>query len=232
MRTKTQIIAVAAASLFAVTLFAGGLSKYKGWDKSPQGDLMTADERAQWANVRTDDEADKFVKDFLAKRSPEVLAEVDKAASNADKYLSVGKVKGSTTERGKVVILLGPPSSLQLSEKQVKGDTRMNVDSAMTVSGASTGGGGGGGQGASVTDMMNAANGPGSGGGGTVRFYTFTYTADKLPAAYGKSLTIEFDLDSSGTDHVADRKMQVELDRLYEMVAQAKLSSSASSTQH
>ena len=224
---KKHLTAVAAASLFALTLFAGGLSKYKGWDKSPQGDLMTASERAQWANVKTDDDADKFVKDFLAKRSPQVLAEVDKAAANADRYLSVGKVKGSMTERGKVVILLGPPSSLQLSERPVKGDTRLNVDSAMSVSGASPGAGGGGGQGASVSDMMGAVTGPGSAGGGVIRFYTFTYTADKLPAGYGKSLTVSFDLDSMGGDHVSDRSSQAELDRLYEMSAQAKLAASA-----
>src|ERR1700688_2383365 len=50
---KTHLIAVAAAGLLAFAAFAGGLSKYKGWDRSPQGDLMTADERGQWANVKT-----------------------------------------------------------------------------------------------------------------------------------------------------------------------------------
>ena len=201
-------------TLFSLSLFAGGLSKYKGWDKSPQGDLMTAAERAQWASVRTDDDADKFVKDFLAKRGPSFVTDVNTAAANADKYFSAGRVQGSMTARGKLVIILGPPSSISVSEKTTKGDARLNVDSAMTV-GASGGG-------ASVTDMVNAANGAGS-YGGTVHVYAFTYPADKLPAAYGKSLVVEVEVAEGGGDRIADRKTQAELDRLYEMVAETKL---------
>ncbi len=218
---KARITAVVLASLFAVSVFAGGLSKYKNWDKSPQGLLMTAAERGQWSGIRTDDEADKFVQDFLARRGPQFVADVTRAATNADKYFTAGKVQGSTTERGKLVIILGPPSGVALNEKQLKGDRRYNVDSAMTVGGASPGGGGGG-QGASVTDMVNASNSAG-GLSATVRVYTFTYSADKLPAAYGKALTVDIELEPSGGDRIADKKTQAELDRLYEMAAEAKL---------
>jgi GWxTD domain-containing protein len=217
-----RITAIAVASLFAVVVFAGGLSKYKNWDKSPEGLLMTSAERGQWSNIKTDDDADKFVKDFLARRGPDFTTNVTRAATNADKYFTVGKVQGSTTERGKLVIILGPPTSVVMNDRQVKGDRRYNVDSAMTVGSASPGSGGGGGQGASVTDMVNAANSAG-GLSGTVHVYTFTYSADKLPAAYGKSLTVDIELDPSGTDRFADKKTQAELDRLYEMVAETKL---------
>ncbi len=210
---RAHFAAIATASLFAVTLYAGGLSKYKGWDKSPQGYLMTADERAQWATVRTDDDADKFVKDFLARRKPEFVTQVNTAAANADKYFTVGKVKGSTTERGRLIIILGPPGAISLSEKKLHGDMRMNVDSAMTV-GASGG--------ASVTDMANAANGAASSSGVT-HVYTITYPADKLPAAYGKPITVEIEVDGGGGDSFADKKTQAELERLYEMVAESKL---------
>jgi GWxTD domain-containing protein len=226
--SKTQFAAVVVASLFALTLFAGGLSKFKGWDKSPQGDLMTSAERAEWANVRTDDDADKFVKDFLARRSPEFVTEVTHATAAADKYFTAGKLQGSRTERGKLVIVLGPPGGLTTSEKQVKGDSRTNVDSAMTVGGSGGGGGlsggahPGGGGGASVSDMMGAANGAGT-GSGVVHVITFTYAASQLPAAYGKALTVNIELDGSGVDHIADKKTQAELDRLYEMVAETKL---------
>lgn len=211
---RAHLVTIAAVSLFAASLFAGGLSKYKGWDKSPQGYLMTAAERGQWSNIRTDDEADKFVKDFLARRSPSFVGDVNRAAANADKYFTVGKTGGSTTERGKLVIILGPPSGISLSDRTIKGDMRLNVDSAMTV--------GAGGGGASVTDMMQAANGAAS-SSGVIHTYTFTYAADKLPAPYGKSLTVNVELDSNGRDHIADRKMEAELDRLYEMVAETKL---------
>lgn len=219
---KARISAIAAVSLFAVAVFAGGLSKYKGWDKSPQGDLMTAAERAQWAAVKTDDDADKFVKEFLARRGPDFVTENNRAAAAADKYFTAGKTLGSTTERGKLVIILGPPSGLSMADRVSKGDMRANVDSAMTVSGASPGAGGGGGQGASVADMMGAATGAGN-TAAVVHVFTFTYAASQLPAAYGRSLTVNIELDSNGRDHIADRKTQAELDRLYEMVAETKL---------
>jgi GWxTD domain-containing protein len=209
-----HLVTIAAVSLFAASLFAGGPSKYKGWDKSPQGYLMTAAERGQWSNIRADDDADKFVKDFLARRSPDFVTQNTQATAAADKYFTAGKVQGSATERGKLVIILGPPSGVSLSDRTVKGDMRLNVDSAMTV-GASGGG-------ASVTDMVQAANGAGS-NSGVVHTYTFTYAADKLPAAYGKSLTVNSELDPNGADHIAGRKTQAELDRLYEMVAETKL---------
>ena len=213
---KPHLSAIAALSLFATSLFGGGLSKYKGWDKSPQGDLMTSAERAQWASVKTDDDADTFVKDFLAKRSPKILAEADRAAANADKYFSVGNLKGSATERGKLVIILGPPTSMSMSQKEVKGDVRMTPDSSMHI------GTGNGGQGASVSDMLDAANGMG-GSSAVVHIVTFTYTADKLPAAYGKALTVDFEVDPSGNDRVADRSSKAELDRLYELATEAKI---------
>ncbi len=211
---RPHFVAIAAVSLFATSLFAGGLSKYKSWEKSPQGYLMTAAERGQWSNIRTDDDADKFVKDFLARRSPDFVTQNTQAAAAADKYFTAGQIRGSATERGKLVIILGPPSGISLSDKKVGGDMRLNVDSAMTV-GASGGG-------ASVTDMVQAANGAGS-SSGVIHTYTVTYAADKLPAAYGKSLTVNIELHPNGEDHIADRKTQAELDRLYEMVAETKL---------
>lgn len=208
--------------LLALPLFAGGLSKYKNWDKSPQGYLMTDAERAQWASVKTDDDADKFVKDYLARRSPQFVQEVDDAAAAADKYFTVGSTKGSLTERGKLVIILGPPGGISLAKKKVTGDMRGTPDSAMSIGGASAGPGGGGGQGASVDDMAAAARGAGS-GGGTVNEYTITYPADKLPAAYGKALTVKIEVDGGGGDRIVDRRTQSELNKVYELAAQAKL---------
>lgn len=228
---RKRITAVAAFGLLAVSVFAGGLSKYKSWDKSPQGVLMTSAERAEWANVKTDDEADTFVKDFLAKRKPEFVSETARAATAADKYFTTGKTPGSATERGRLVIVLGPPGGLSMSERQAHGDVRGSTDSAMTVSGASagrgSGGGGGGGQGASVTDMMGATNAPGN-ISDVIHIFTFTYSADKLPAAYGKSLTVSIELDASGKDYVADKKVQAELERVYEMAAEARVAPTAS----
>ncbi len=215
---RAQFVTIAAVSLFAASLFASGLSKYKGWDKSPQGYLMTAAERGQWSNIQTDDEADKFVKDFLARRSPSFVADINRAATNADKYFTDGKIQGSTTARGKLVIILGPPGGLSLSDKPIRGDRRSAPSGASNINE----GVGGGGFGASVSDMMGAVTGPGS-ASAVIHVFTFTYAADKLPAAYGKPLTVNIEVDPSGNDHIADRKTQAELDRLYEMVAETKL---------
>jgi hypothetical protein len=188
MKRITAVTAV--CSLFAVALLAGGLSKYKGWDKSPQGYLMTAAERAQWtSSVKSDADAEKFVQDFLAKRGPNFPKEVEQAAAAADKY-------------------------------------RNSPDSSMNVGAASPGPGGGGGQGASVADMMGAQRGPGS-GGGTIREYTITYPPQKLPAEYGKELVVKIQLNGDGSDSIGDRRTKVELDRLYELAAQAKLAANA-----
>jgi GWxTD domain-containing protein len=223
MMKRIAAVTAAVCSLFAVVLLAGGLSKYKGWDKSPQGYLMTAEERAQWASsVKSDADAEKFVQDFLAKRGPNFPKEVEQAAAAADKYFTAGNIKGSSTERGKLVIVLGPPGAISLATKDVKADYRNSPDSAMNVGGASAGAGGGGGQGASVADMMGAQRGPGS-GGGTVREYTITYPPQKLPASYGKELVVKIQLNGDGSDYLGDRNTKAELDRLYEMVAQSKL---------
>ena len=53
--------------LVAACASAATLSKtYKAWDKSPEAYFLTSEERAQWKNVHTDAEAEKFVGDYLA----------------------------------------------------------------------------------------------------------------------------------------------------------------------
>jgi hypothetical protein len=186
---------------------------------------MTPEERTQWASIRDDAEAEKFVNDFLAKRGPQFADEVTKAATAADKYLTVGKTQGSLSERGKLIVLLGPPGSLSFAKHEVHvGDRRSNSSSPMASGAVSGGGTTGSGQGASVSDMMSAATGPGSGvTSAWVNVYTFTYTADKLPAGFGKSLTVDIEVDNSGKDKVLDKSVKSDLDRLYDLAVQAKL---------
>src|SRR5437879_3482 len=98
---------------FATPLFAGGPSaKYKEWAASPQAYFMTNSERAEWITIKSDDQAEAFVTNFLAKRGPQFVADVDKASAMADKYLTVGKTPGSKSLRGKIVIMFGPPSAI------------------------------------------------------------------------------------------------------------------------
>src|SRR5262249_35706429 len=102
--------------LLCVCTTAASLSgKYRSWDKSPDAYFLTSEERAQWKSVHTDSEAEKFVAGYFARRSPDLQAQLKERIAVADKYFSIGKVKGSETLRGKVIILFGPPSAIDRS---------------------------------------------------------------------------------------------------------------------
>src|SRR5437763_7539071 len=132
---KRVLFAVVAAAV-AVSAFAG-LSKYKGWESSPQGYFMTKAERAQWDAIKTDAEAQAFVNTFVASRGGDAwVAEVAKRADMADKYLTVGTAQGSKTLRGKAVILFGAPSDLKVTDTN---DTHVKRDSQAMNSAMSRG---------------------------------------------------------------------------------------------
>ena len=208
-----NIAAALLFSFFAISTFAAGLSQnYKDWPHSPQAYFMTSAERAQWSSVRTDAEAEQFVNDFIAKRGGDAFVkEVSQNAAQADKYLTVAKTPGSKTLRGKMMILLGPPGAISAKKKKSSGDFRATPATAGNAI-----------NGANVEDMMAAANSPGN-IQVTVAEYTYTYSADKLPPAYGKSLVVKIEVDPSGQDRISTYGAEKELDKLYEMVAQARL---------
>src|SRR5439155_23023455 len=119
MRMRRFLPSIAIMALLVPSLMAGGLSKYKDWPSSPQGYFMTSAERADWkANVKTDDEAEQFVNKFLASRGPGFAEDVAKRAEMADKHLTIGSLPASRTLRGKIVILLGPPSAFNVAGRE------------------------------------------------------------------------------------------------------------------
>ena len=206
-----------AVLLFAVPLFAADLGKYQDWDTTPQSYFMTKAERAQWSGVRTEGEAETFVNAYLAARGPAFPDELAKRIAQADKYLTIGKTPGSQTLRGKVIVLLGPPTTFRQANREVEGPR-----SAPIVSGMG-GGGDRGGQGASVADMAAAAERQGM-SGKSVREFTIGYEAKKLPPSFDSDLTVIVQADQvTGKDKLADSKQQKDLDTLFEMVAQASL---------
>jgi GWxTD domain-containing protein len=103
-----------ALALIATSLLAANLGQYKDWPDSPQGYFMTKTERADWAKLTSEAEAEQFVNKFVASRGPRFTDDVAAAAKEADDHLSVGVKKGSRTLRGKIVILLGPPKSFSI----------------------------------------------------------------------------------------------------------------------
>src|SRR5207244_2284997 len=73
-------------------------------------------EREQWSKLDNDAQAEKFIAEFHARRFDNFRREIAERAKNADKYLSFGKSRGSKTLRGKIVILLGPPTSMDVAD--------------------------------------------------------------------------------------------------------------------
>jgi len=77
--------------------------------------------------------------------------------------------------------------------------------------------------GPTMGDMQSAANGPGSSEYYTME-YTYMYPATALPAGYGKPLTVKIEVDpGKDKDRFSSLGADREMDKVYEMVAQAKL---------
>jgi GWxTD domain-containing protein len=215
-----RIAAAITISLCAVAALAGVSRSYKDWPKTPIGYYMTNAEKKQWSALQSDAEAEQFIKDFVAKRGGETFTrEVAQSAEKADKYLSIGKTPGSETVRGKMMILLGPTVATAATKKKKSGDIRMAPPTSM-----------GDLSGPTMEDMQAASNGPGN-ATTFITEYTFTYPASALPPAYGKPLTVKIEVDTSQErDRISSFGAEKELDKLYEMVAQAKLAAAKPAT--
>ena len=222
-----RILIAVLAIAFAVPLFAGLSAKHKEWPSTPQGYFMTAAERAQWAALTTDDEAEKFIQQFLAVRGGQFPAEVAKRAEMADKYLTIGKMPGSKTLRGKTIILLGPPASMDVRDA-VEGEGENNAR-AFGQAVARTGG-----ETTVVTDAPRSAAGA---GGMQIndsmqstarnveavkarRYYTFTFQNDLVKKLDKTSLVVGIVADSSGKDEFASRSVRADADKAFELAAE------------
>src|SRR5438876_413382 len=215
--TAARSSLVALVLLVASPLLAAGLSeKYKTWPSSPQGYFMTAAERAQWKSISSDADAEKFVSEFIARRGGAAFTDdVAHNAAQADKYLTVGKTPGSATLRGKMMIILGPPGSITAAKKKASADFRSTADGYISAGGLDS-------TGPSVGEMAQVAQAAGM-SEKVVTEFTYTYAADKLPPSYGKPLTVKIEVDAYGRDAIASYATQKELERIYEIVAQSRV---------
>ena len=186
--------------LLTALLFATAV--LKEWGSSPQAYFMTKAERAQWAEIKSDSEAQQFIDRFVASRGPGFVDEVAERASMADKYLTLGKTPGSKSIRGKVIILFGPPKAVKVDDHEVKGRPSSAASGYMTATADG---------GPSVADVSDAARRGGM-SGNLVRDYTFTYP--------DFTVTVEADV-ASGADRVADHKEAAALEQRFESAAAA-----------
>jgi GWxTD domain-containing protein len=113
---RPTLIAVVLAS---IALSIDAQSTPRDFAKGPAQWLMTAEERRDWRNVKTDDEAIDFIDLFWARRDPtpgtgrnENRTDFDTRVAYADQNFKEGKNRGSLTERGRVLVVLGFPSNL------------------------------------------------------------------------------------------------------------------------
>jgi GWxTD domain-containing protein len=170
------------------------LDKHKDWDKSPEYVyLATDDEKKEWKKVASDQDAEKFISLFWARRDPDLKTpenefreRFDILVKKADEIFALGRKRGSLTERGKALILIGPPKSIT-----------HKADPSSSPSGAPAGLGGlGTPQGAGV--MGNT--------GATVVLTNFLYEKAQLPPwADVQSLDLKFQVDLGlATEHFVD----------------------------
>jgi GWxTD domain-containing protein len=195
------------ASLYA----ANGLVKFKGWDATPQGYFMTKAEHQEWSAIRSDEEAQRFVDSYLARRGPAFAAQLASRVDQADKHLTIGKVPGSMTFRGKVVILLGPPSAFELSN--ITENANVHRDNGVMAA-ALTGG--------SATSVGDDEMNEGSrtmGNSNVLRVYHFTY-ASTLAGPLEVSIMAD---PNTGKDRPKDRADAKRLDAAFEAAAQASI---------
>lgn len=97
-------------SLAAVSLALAQVSKYKDWPKSPEAYFLTPAEREEWARVKSDEEAEKFIATYWAKRRPGLREDVRRKIAAADEQFRMRRQRGSESVRGRVFITLGSPS--------------------------------------------------------------------------------------------------------------------------
>ena len=167
----------------ALPCFGAGLTLYKDWNKSPEfSGLAVESEQKEWKKIASDEEAERFIQLFWAKRDPDLKTPVnefkiafDQRVKEADQLFALPRTRGALTERGKLYVLVGSPKNL------------------LRVTGLKP-------QPMGPPGQIPPPNDPGTSIGESLA--TFIYEAAQLPEWVGmKSLRAEFIVESS-SDYV------------------------------
>lgn len=206
----------AVAILLSLTTIPAAGSELK-WIDSPEAYFATQSEREEWKKVATESDASQFIADFRARRGPGFEADVKERVANADKYLTIGKVPGSQTLRGRVVVLFGPPSGMTTADRTKSTSKRDNPAVAGAISNVGTSGGSGrNAEDVNMGSTMSTVN--------AFRTFTISY-AGKAAEQVGRKdvvFVIETDL-VSGRDRFVGRGAEKQAEELFELAAQASL---------
>jgi GWxTD domain-containing protein len=129
--SRRQSLFVFAAVFLMAAVAHGQLSQeYADWADGPAGFLLTKDEQKEWESITTDAAAKDFIELFWARRNPQpdtpfnpFKAEFDAKVKYAEENFSYPGHNGATTDRARVLILMGRPEGVQnkVPEQTVQG---------------------------------------------------------------------------------------------------------------
>ena len=109
-----------AAACVAADVSAQTSPELRSWGETAVQYLMTRQEHADWAAVKTDADAKAFIDLFWARRDPtpettvnEVQKQFEARIAEADKRFAEGKIPGAQTERGLIYTLFGEPAQIE-----------------------------------------------------------------------------------------------------------------------
>jgi GWxTD domain-containing protein len=110
------IVAVAQEEMAAGAGEAKAAVDYLNWDQGPAGFLMTKDDQKAWKDIGSEADAKRFIELFWAKRNPDPAqpfntfkAQFESRVRYADDNFSWEGRRGALTDRGRVLIVMGPP---------------------------------------------------------------------------------------------------------------------------
>ncbi len=128
----------------ASSMFAALSQTFVEWGNGPVQWIMTSEEHKSWKSITTDADAQAFIDLFWARRDPtpgtfenEFQAEFNDRVKNADAQFSDPTIKrGSMSDRGRALIVLGWPTNLQqiLAQRQASDVPSAGGDSVLQAS--------------------------------------------------------------------------------------------------
>ncbi len=176
------------------------LTKLKEWDRSPEFVYLATDaDKKEWKTVKTDEEAEKFVALFWARRDPDIKTPANEfkdrfeaLVAKADELFKLGRLRGALTERGRAFILIGPPRTIGSRPVQ-------NAGTAGLPGGSKVG--------TAIADQMQIDS---AGPGAIAYIYEFNYEADQLPAwTEIKFLKLHFRTEPSSSSETLQESSQL-----------------------
>jgi GWxTD domain-containing protein len=117
--TMNRVIAFSLVFLTTFRAIAALSPQLQEWGNGPAQWIMTPDEQRAWRKVTTDSDAVAFIDLFWARRDPsrdtavnEFRDEFESRVAYSDKTFGEKHKRGALTDRGRVYIMMGAPTSM------------------------------------------------------------------------------------------------------------------------